>query len=204
MNLANLAELKPVTRALFYGVRLWVSVCLALFIAYWLQLDNAFWAGTSAAVVCQPSVGDSLRKGWFRMVGTLVGASFIVIMTACFIQQRAGFLLMLAIWVGACGMMATLLRNFLSYAAALSGYTAVIIATDLLGPVGGANHRAFFYAYTRTSEICIGIVCAGIVFAATDTGDAQKRLAASFADISSKIIRQFALTLSAAGRAGTV
>src|SRR3979409_1352196 len=74
--------------ALLFGLRLWAAVCLALYIAFWLQLDNAFWAGTSAAIVCQPSLGASLRKGWFRMVGTAVGVVAIVILTACFPQQR--------------------------------------------------------------------------------------------------------------------
>ena len=48
---------------LLFGLRLWVSVCLALYVAFWLELDNAYWAGTSAAIVCQPHLGASLRKG---------------------------------------------------------------------------------------------------------------------------------------------
>ena len=28
----------------------WASVCLALYIAFWLELDNPYWAGTSAAI----------------------------------------------------------------------------------------------------------------------------------------------------------
>src|ERR1700730_16212060 len=75
----------------FFGVRLWVSVCLALFVAFWLQLAAPFWAGTSAAVVCQPQLGASLRKGWFRMIGTVVGAVAIVVLTACFPQDRIAF-----------------------------------------------------------------------------------------------------------------
>jgi uncharacterized membrane protein YccC len=193
--------LKSSTPALLFGLRLWVSVSVALYIAYWLQLDNAYWAGTSAAIVCQPRLGASLRKGWFRMIGTVVGAVFILILTACFPQQRMGFLVILALWVGASALMATLLRNFLSYAAALAGYTAVIIAGDLLGTVGGANGQAFFYAYTRASEICIGIVCAGVVLAATDMGDARGRLAALLAEITAEIMRQFGDTLSRAGPA---
>src|ERR1700756_5132851 len=69
---------------LAFGLRLWVSVSLALYVAFWLQLDNAYWAGTSAVLVCQPRLGASLRKGWFRMVGTFIGAVVIVVMTACF------------------------------------------------------------------------------------------------------------------------
>src|SRR5262249_48110705 len=83
---------------LLLGLRLWASVCLALYVAFWLELDNAYWAGTSAAIVCQPHLGASLRKGWYRLIGTLVGAVAIVILTACFPQDRAAFLIGLASW----------------------------------------------------------------------------------------------------------
>src|ERR1700687_2433042 len=100
---------------LLFGLRLWASVCLALFVAFWLELDNPFWAGASAAIVCQPQLGASLRKGWFRMIGTIVGATMIVVLTACFIQSRAAFLVALALWGAGCTLVATLLRNFASY-----------------------------------------------------------------------------------------
>ena len=77
---------------LLFSVRLWASVCLALFIAFWLELDNPFWAGTSAAIVCYPQLGASLRKGWFRMIGTVIGATMIVVLTAWFPQDRIAFL----------------------------------------------------------------------------------------------------------------
>src|ERR1700755_355762 len=94
---------------LLFGLRLWASVSLALYVAFWLQLDNAYWAGTSAALICQPHLGASLRKGWFRMVGTFIGAVVIVVMTACFPQDRLLFLTSLALWGGACAFAATLL-----------------------------------------------------------------------------------------------
>jgi uncharacterized membrane protein YccC len=99
---------------LLFAVRLWASVCLALFVAFWLDLDNPFWAGTSAAIVCQPQLGASLRKGWFRMIGTVVGATMIVVLTACFPQDRIAFLGFLALWGGLCAFAATALRNFAS------------------------------------------------------------------------------------------
>ena len=67
---------------LLFDLRLWASVCLALYIAFWLELDNPSWAGTTAAIVCQPQLGASLRKGWYRMIGTVVGAVAIVVLTA--------------------------------------------------------------------------------------------------------------------------
>ena len=185
--------------SLLFGLRLWASVCLALFISFWLELDNAYWAGTTAAIVCQPQLGASLRKGWFRMIGTLVGAVAIVTLTACFPQDRTWFLVGLALWGAACALAATFLRNFAAYAAALAGFTAAIIASDQLGAVGGVNGDAFTLAVTRASEICIGIVCAGIVLAGTDLGAARHRLAGIFAELAARIMAGFIGALALAG-----
>src|ERR1700686_1598097 len=174
---------------LLFGLRLWAAVCLALYVAFWLELDNAYWAGTSAALVCQPHLGASLRKGWFRMIGTLIGAVVIVVLSGLFPQNRFGFLVGLALWGGACALVATLLRNFAAYAAALAGFTAAIIASDQLGATGGPNGQAFMLAVYRVSEIWIGIVSAGIVLAGTDFGDAPRRLAAQFAALAAEIAK---------------
>jgi len=184
---------------LLFGVRLWASVCLALFVAFWLELDNPFWAGTSAAIVCLPQLGASLRKGWFRIIGTVVGATAIVVLTAWFPQDRIAFLVVLALWGGICAFVGSVLRNFASYAAALAGYTATIIAVDNLGATGGASADVFLIAVWRASEICIGIACAGIVLAGTDLGGARRRLAASFASLAAEITNRFTRLLAQAG-----
>jgi uncharacterized membrane protein YccC len=141
-----------------------------------------------------------LRKGWFRMIGTLVGAVMSVVLVAWFPQDRALFLGGLALWGAACSFVATLLRNFASYAAAVAGYTVAIIAGELLGATGGVNaDAAFLVAVIRASEVCIGIVCAGVVLAGTDLGGAPRRLASLFANLSAEIMCQFTGTLVMAG-----
>jgi hypothetical protein len=144
-------------------------------------------------------LGASLRKGWFRMIGTVVGAVAIVVLTACFPQDRAPFLVGLALWGAGCALVATLLRNFAAYSAALAGYTVAIIASDQLGATGGPNGQAFMLAVFRASEICIGIVCAGVVLAGTDFGGARRRVATLFAAISAEISGRFTNTLALAG-----
>ena len=119
--------------ALLFGLRLWASVCIALYVAFWLELDNPFWAATTAAIVCQPSLGASLRKGWFRMIGTVIGAIVSLLIAAAFPQSRAGFLITLTLWSGLCGFLASVLRNFAAYAAALAGYSAVITRPSVCG-----------------------------------------------------------------------
>jgi hypothetical protein len=42
--------LKAAGPPLLFGLRLWASVSLALYLAFWLELDEPFWAGTSPAI----------------------------------------------------------------------------------------------------------------------------------------------------------
>ena len=147
---------------------------------------------SSAAIVCQPSLGASLRKAWFYVIGTVFGAVVIVALTACFPQDRLGFLSDLRYGAPRAASWSTLLRNFAAFAAALAGYTAAIIASGELGATGGASEDVFMLAVTRASEVCIGIVSAAVVLGWTDFGGARRRLAAEFAAISAEIARGLA------------
>src|SRR6476646_4568473 len=190
--------LRGATPALLFGLRLWASVCLSLYVAFALELSEPSWAATTAALVCQPVLGASLRKSMFRMVGTVVGAIGIVILAALFRQDRVAFLLGLALWCAASVFVATLLRNFAAYAAALAGYTAAILAIDVLGPVGSANGVVFIFAIDRALEIGIGIVSAGVVLAFTDLGHSRRKLATECAALSSAILDGFAESFASA------
>src|SRR5258707_550283 len=188
----SLAErLRALAPAILFGLRMWASVCLSLWIAFTLELSEPSWAATTAALVCQPVLGASLRKSMFRMIGTVIGAIAIVVLAAFFRQDRVGFLVGLAFWCAASGFVATLLRNFAAYAAALAGYTAAIIAIDVLGPVGSTNGVVFIFAIDRALEIGIGIVSAGVVLALTDLGHSRRKLATECAALSSAILDGF-------------
>ena len=183
--------------ALLFGLRLWASVCLALYIAFWLELDNAVLgrhlggdrvSAASRGVAAQGLVPHDRHRRRRRA---------IVVLTACFPQDRVPFLVGLALWGAGCALVATLLRNFAAYSAALAGYTVAIIASDQLGATGGLNGHAFLLAVNRASEICIGIVCAGIVLAGTDFGGAAAAAGdALFAAISAEIAGRFTGTLA--------
>jgi len=191
---ASLAEgLRAATPALLFGLRMWASVCLSFYVAFALELNEPSWAATTAALICQPVLGASLRKASFRMVGTVIGAVGIVILAALFRQDRLSFLVGLAVWCAVSAFVATLLRNFAAYAAALSGYTAAILASDVLGPVGATNSGSVvLLAIDRALEICIGILCAGVVLALTDLGQSRRKLAAELAALSTEIMDGFA------------
>ena len=177
--------------ALLFGLRLAASVCLALLIAFWLQLDNSYWAGASAGIVAQPALGASLRKGRFRAIGTVIGGVAIVVLTAMFPQNHLALLGGLAVWGAGCGFLATILPNFGGYAAALAGYTTAIVFGDLLAD----PQNVFMLAVWRVTEIAIGILSAELVHALTDFGHARARLAQGLADAGQDIASGLMQTL---------
>jgi uncharacterized membrane protein YccC len=194
-DILTAARRSPFAGQASFALRLWASVSLALLLAFWLQMDNPSWAGTSAALVCQPSLGASLRKANFRLIGTLAGALATVGMMAAFPQDRWGFLLELAVWCGICGFLASVLKNFASYAAALAGYTAAIIASSAISDPS----NTFLLAVWRGSEIALGIVCAGLVLVLTGRGTARARAASTIANIARETGLGLRATLHAAG-----
>ncbi|HLZ68117.1 MAG TPA: FUSC family protein [Aliidongia sp.] len=176
---------------LLFGLRLWASVSLALALSFWLQLDNAYWSATSASIVCQPSLGASLRKGRFRAIGTITGAVAIVGLTALYPQSRIGLLAGLTLWCALCAFAATILRNFASYAAALAGVTSAVVFAG----AAGDPDSTFTVAVTRATEIGIGIVAAGLVLAVTDFGKARQRLAQELGDAARRVAAGLLKTL---------
>jgi len=179
--------------ALHYGLRVAAAVCLALLIAFWLQLDDAYWAATSAAIVAQPALGASLRKGRFRIIGTIAGGFAIVLLTAAFPQSHSALLASIALWAALCAFLATVLPNFAGYGAALAGYTAAIVFGDLIA----SPQNVFMITVWRVTEIGIGILSAGLVHTLTDFGDARHRLARALSDIGTGIASGLVETLRA-------
>ena len=158
--------------AIYYGSRIALSASIALYVAFFLQLDQPSWAGTTAVIVAQPVLGAALRKGMFRLIGTLAGAVAAVWLLMLFPQSRLGFFLGLAIWCGLCGYAATALRNFAAYGGMIAGFTAAIVALNAIQ----APEHVLMIALSRTSTITIGIIVTTLVFSFTDFGRAREDL----------------------------
>ena len=58
-----------------YALRNGIAMCLALTVAYYLNLDEPYWAMTSAAVVSFPTVGGVISKSLGRVAGSLLNDS---------------------------------------------------------------------------------------------------------------------------------
>ena len=183
----GLRTLGSAAPALLYGVRLSTAVCLSLYVAFWLELDNAYWAGLTAAIICQPSLGASLRKARFYVIGTQLapwlssryGRAFPQDRLASCSDSRCGALH--AVSCLRCCATSRLLQPRWPASPQRSSQAA-----NSAQPAARAR-TIFMLALTRASEVCIGILSAALVLSWTDFGAARRRLAAQLAAISAEI-----------------
>ncbi|RUW83152.1 FUSC family protein, partial [Mesorhizobium sp. M8A.F.Ca.ET.023.01.1.1] len=99
-----------------------------------------------------------LAKGFYRLLGTLAGGVAAIGITTAFGTGPWILVTVLAVWIGICTFVSSLLRNPEAYGAALAGYTAMIIGL----PAFGQPHLVVDLAVARCAEIVLGIVCAGL------------------------------------------
>ncbi|MER9366129.1 FUSC family protein [Mesorhizobium sp. M0518] len=155
----SLAGLTQPTRSdWIFSLRTVSAGLIALLAAYALKLDHPQWAMMTVFIVAQPVAGMVLAKGFYRLLGTLVGGiAAIGITTVCGTNPWV-LVTVLAVWIGICTFVSSLLRNPEAYGAALTGYTAMIIGL----PAFGQPHLVVDLAVARCAEIVLGIVCAGL------------------------------------------
>ena len=145
--------------AFAFAVRSWSACMLALWIAFELELDQPYWAGLTVWMVTQPVPGMAISKGFYRIIGTIIGATMGVVLIALFSQAPELYILALAAWMGICTFLSNLLSNFRGYATVLAGYTAAIVSLGAyLAP-----DQVFDVAMARGSCTLIGIICSMVI-----------------------------------------
>jgi len=149
----------PVVVAVVFAIKAFLAGLLALFIAFWLGLDEPRWALLTVFIVSQPDSGLVLAKGFYRILGTIAGVLVSIALVFGLSQSGELFLASLALWIGLCNFAAAALRNFASYGFLLAGYTVAVIGISAaLNP-----DQAFPLLLARFTEIVLGIVCASLV-----------------------------------------
>ncbi len=100
-----------------------------------------------------------MSKAIYRVIGTLLGGCVAMVLLAAFPQDRTMLLGGFALWLGICAFVATLLRDFRSYGAALSGFTVGIIAIGVID----TPDNALIATLDRVAAVLIGIVSVLVV-----------------------------------------
>lgn len=173
-TLPSLSWISP--GVLGHGVRTAIAAILALYIAYAVQLESPQIALLTVLLVTNPMSGAVISKSVWRLVATVIGASMGLVLMAAFGQSPGAFMLLYSLWLGLCVVMATRLRRFRSYAAALSGYTLALTA---LGAIDNPLHT-FDIAHARVGAITVGVLCkmlvSGVIWPVTAAERLDSRL----------------------------
>lgn len=156
-----------------YVMRSILAACLALVVAYLLQLHAPYAAASSVLLVINPVQGGVIGKGVWRVLGTLAGMLAAFALMSAFGQMPWLFLLGFGAWLGVCVAGMTLLRHFRAYGAALAGYTVGLAA------YGAMQHpeRTFDQVMGRGASVLIGVVCLALVSALFSNRSVHSRLA---------------------------
>ncbi|HDR2623984.1 FUSC family protein [Enterobacter cancerogenus] len=144
-----------------YALRNGIAMCLALTVAYYLNLDQPYWAMTSAAVVSFPTVGGVISKSLGRVAGSLLGATAALIIAGHTLNDPWLFLLSMAGWLGFCTWACAHFTNNVAYAFQLAGYTAAIIAFPVVNVLD--TTELWDIAQARVCEVIVGILCGGVM-----------------------------------------
>lgn len=144
-----------------YALRNGIAMCLALSIAYWLDLDEPYWAMTSAAVVSFPTVGGVISKSFGRIAGSLLGACAALLLAGHTLNDPWLFLFSISAWIALCTWACAMYTNNVAYAFQLAGYTCAIIAFPVIN-ITDAN-ELWTIAQSRVCEVIVGILCGGLM-----------------------------------------
>ena len=161
MNWRNLPWLRATPAQWRYALRNGIAMCLALTVAYCLNLDEPYWAMTSAAVVSFPTVGGVISKSLGRVAGSLLGATAALIIAGHTLNDPWLFLFSMAAWLAICTWACAQFSNNVAYAFQLAGYTAAIIAFPVINILDIT--QLWDIAQARVCEVIIGILSGGVM-----------------------------------------
>jgi uncharacterized membrane protein YccC len=144
---------------LTFAVKTYVASLLALYIAFWLGLDDPRWSFLTVFVVSQPDSGFVLTKSFYRILGTIAGLLVATGLVFALAQSGELFVIAVAIWICLCNFAARAARNFASYGFQLAGYTVAIVGI----PAALVPDGAYLLIVARFTEIVLGITCAALI-----------------------------------------
>ncbi|MBK1882803.1 FUSC family protein [Luteolibacter pohnpeiensis] len=146
-------------QGLEFGIQGMLATSLAFYAAILLDLKTPYSAALTVWVVANTQPGQVLAKSFYRIVGTLVGASFAIFLVATMDNMPVLMFTSLALWVGVCTGLGNLFRHFRTYAGLLSGYTAAFV---LIGAQTQPD-QVMNVALDRTASIVIGVLSMSLV-----------------------------------------
>lgn len=191
---ARLARLGFDGPRLAFTLRAALAAALALALAAMVGIDNPQWAAMTVWVVAQPTRGQLLEKGAFRIVGTFAGAlAGIALVLGC-ADSPPLMVAGLAMWIGLCAGAGNLIGGFTGYGTILAGYSAAMVA---LLDFGHPEH-IYGLALDRVLTICVGVAVSLAVGWLFTPASAESDLFGRVRRLTARVLRHLAGALDTA------
>jgi uncharacterized membrane protein YccC len=142
-----------------FSLKTFAAAMLALVIALGMDLPRPYWAMATVYITSQPLAGATSSKAFYRVLGTLLGASATVAMVPNLVNAPELLCLVMALWLGVCLYLSLIDGTPRSYIFMLAGYTVALIGF----PAVSDPASIFDTALARVEEITLGIICASLV-----------------------------------------
>jgi uncharacterized membrane protein YccC len=142
-----------------FSLKTFAAATLAMVIALWMDLPRPYWAMATVYITSQPLAGATSSKAFYRVLGTILGASATVAMVPNVVNAPELLCLDIALWVGLCLYLSLIDGAPRSYMFMLAGYTVTFIGF----PAVSDPASIFDTALARVEEITLGIICATVV-----------------------------------------
>jgi uncharacterized membrane protein YccC len=142
-----------------FGVRNWAAMMLALYLAFWLQLENALSAAVCVGILSLPTRGQAAEKAFWRLLGTVIGIAAGFVIAGVFNQLREPFIIAYAAWLGLCVFVARFFDGNRAYGAMLSGYTVSLVAITQID----APQNVFSTGVNRGAALAVGVIAVAFV-----------------------------------------
>src|SRR3981189_660313 len=82
-----------------FALRIWTAMMVALYAAFWLQLESASSAAVTVAILALQTRGQTYQKAAYRGLATIIGVIASIVIAALFAQSRSLFVIGFAGWL---------------------------------------------------------------------------------------------------------
>lgn len=140
------------------------ALVMALVLSFVLQLDTPKWSMMTVAIIAaspafasggEPMTGVLRFRGFLRLIGTAVGSLGAVVIICGLARAPVLMLFACCLWAGFFSWLFTVVKQEISYAFGLAGYSVFIILVTAWQTPQEAPQIAIY----RSLEISLGLLC---------------------------------------------
>jgi uncharacterized membrane protein YccC len=173
-----------------FALRTWAAMMLSLYVAFWLQLENAYFAAVTVGILSLQTRGQAYQKALYRLLLTVVGVIASIIIAGLFAQARDLFVIAYAGWLGLCVYVGALLDGNRAAGVVVAGFTVAFVAVIQID----SPQSIFLNGVNRGAVIAVGIAALALVNDVFLAPNLQTILSGKLAAVHQRV-RAFALAI---------